>query len=216
MTREIKVDPLSYDGYLLYEKPEFTFYPGMTCLVGCNGSGKTTLMNRVMDILKKEKTPFYSHYDKDAKKLLKGRAEMRGTREDFVNLMSIKYASEGESIAETLAIMAQSLGYFVLTEHKDDPEIWLFFDSLDSGLSIDAMDEVAGLFGTILRTKPKTMDIYIVMAVNSFEFARRWMCLDVQTGRNGIRFEYYEDYSEFIFDTRKKKDANLKKGPIDG
>ena len=209
--RTFKVNPLSDDGYLLYEDPEFEFEPGVTCLVGCNGSGKTTLMDRMAHILKDEGVPFLSHYDKKAKDKIKGTAGIRGRREDFMNLMSINYSSEGESISRALGIMASGIGYFILTEHKDDPEAWLFFDSLDSGLSIDAMDEVAQLFDTILSSKPGQMDIYLVMAVNSYEFARRWDCLDVQTGKK-MRFDSYDGYSKFIFSTRERKEANLEKG----
>lgn len=201
--RAFNVDPAGKDGYLLYGNPVFSFEDGVTCLVGCNGSGKTTLMERMQKILKDLDIPYKRHYDKEAKGRLESKAMMGGARDDIFAALDKNFVSEGESISYTLGHMAKEIGKFVF--HTEGEELWIFFDSMDSGLSVDAIGEVADLLDLIVRTKPEGIHIYIVMAVNSFEFAWRYDCVDVQTAEH-VKFEDYEDYRDFIFHTREVKD----------
>ena len=56
--------------------------------------------------------------------------------------------------------------------------------------------------------RPPNLDIYAVMAVNSFEFARAFDCLDVQTAKH-LRFDDYDDYVSFVKKSRERKEKRL-------
>ena len=88
--------------------------------------------------------------------------------------------------------------------------MWIFFDAIDSGLSVDNVVDVKEcLFKTIFDDNPNT-DVYIIVSANEYELARDESCFDVYNGKY-IKFKDYEDYRNFILKTRKIKDKRVYK-----
>lgn len=202
----------SDDGVLLYGFSEADIRPGVTVLCGCNGSGKTTFMNRLCKYLKDEGVPTYQYYaGKKAKDRIEYGAAVRGSTEDLVQLLNSSYGSEGESLFDNMGYLAKELGSFVFSNEHDSDQRWIFIDSFDSGLSIDLMDEVGGFLDDMVgKLKPDGTDIYIIMAVNSYEFAQwpNWRAVSVQEWRD-LQFDSYEDYRIFVSESRKLKDSRI-------
>lgn len=200
-------DRYSPDGLQLRTFRKTTFFPGVTVLVGCNGSGKTTLLQTIAQTCEDADIPFYQHYATDARGKLSFDANVKGSAIAAVQLINSSFLSEGERIFDDMAYLTRRLGSFVLKDHKDDPECWIFVDSMDSGLSIDLQEEFGNFLDDVTgKFKPEKMDIYVVMAANSYEFASRpgWTCKDVQTGED-VTFSSYEDYKDFVLETKAKK-----------
>ena len=65
------------------------------------------------------------------------------------------------------------------------------------------------LFNTIFEDTTGT-DVYIVVSANEYELARGENCFDVYNGKY-IQFEDYEDYRNFILNTRNIKDKRVYK-----
>ncbi|MBQ6817606.1 MAG: hypothetical protein IJO27_04155, partial [Bacilli bacterium] len=127
---------------------------------------------------------------------------------DYSTVATLVQSSEGEQIYINLGNAATKIGRFVHT-HKDDKELWILFDAVDSGLSIDNMLEIDEyLFKTILEdTKGK--DVFIVCSTNAYELCRNNPCFDVYSGEY-IEFKNYEDYRNYILKSRKQKDKRFK------
>lgn len=202
----------SDDGVLLYGFSEADIHPGVTVLCGCNGSGKTTFMNRLCKYLKGEGVPTYQYYaGKKARDSIEYGATVRGSTEDLVQLLNSTYCSEGESLFDNMGYLAKELGGFVFSNKYDSNQRWIFVDSFDSGLSIDLMDEVGGFLDDMVgKLKPDGTDIYIIMAVNSYEFANwpSWRAVSVQEWKD-LQFDSYEDYRIFVNESRKLKDSRI-------
>ena len=201
--RQFTVDTASLDGETIFKSDTFTFNPGITTLVGCNGAGKTTLMNYVMKQLDEGKTPYTKYYglESDSKLSYAG----SNNTEILAAYLSSNYMSEGERIKEHFALLVSKIGYFVMNQCKDENQAWIFFDSLDSGLSIDNIRDLLDFFkNTMLPSKPANLDLYIVIAANSYEFARNTDCLDVQTAEH-MTFDSYDEYADHIIHTAEVK-----------
>lgn len=208
--RTITIDPYIYGDVAIYNYDVVVFHPGMTVLLGCNGSGKTTLMRQVkwkMD--QEENLPVYWYDVKRADGELGFRAQMGSDSDTVLGYLNSKFLSEGEQIKSHLESLVADLGRFVFKAGKDGiEEAWIFFDSLDSGWSIDnCRDFVDFIDNTVLATKPSELDLYILMAANSYEFAKvpSWRKMDVQTLRYLPEFESYEAYSDYVMDTYRNK-----------
>ena len=193
------------DDVKIYETGYFEFNPGVTVLLGCNGSGKTTLLRSVENYIRRiEGLPTYWYDIRKADSVLSARASMgRGTPDYLLS----NFLSEGEKIKNHLDRLVVELGWEVQS-HENDPEMWIFFDSLDSGWSIDNCKEFELFLNEfMIPTKPEGMEMYVLMAVNSYDFAKvpEWDRIDVQTAEHLPPFESYEDYSDYIMATRKRK-----------
>ena len=197
------------DGEKIFKNSEFEFEPGITVLVGCNGSGKTTLMNTIQNHLD-HNIKYSKHYALQSKQMME-QAMTFSHGSDRVNAIDYfgysNWASEGEGIFRRFEYLVQNLGYYVLNECKNQSEGWIFLDSLDSGMSIDNIQEVKDFLQNIVlgETLPENLNLYILIAANSYEFAKDQRCLDVQNAKY-ISFENYEDYVEFILESRNYKD----------
>lgn len=203
MSKKFKIDR-DYHGLdcNIYKKGTITFNPGTTVLVGCNGIGKTTLLIQIKEQLKKEKIPvimFDNLHDGGSNS--RSMASFYG---NFEFLACSMQSSEGENIALNLGEFARKIGDFVRKNEKSD-EIWILFDAIDSGLSIDAVIDVKEyLFNTIFE-HANNPEVYIVLSANGYEFARDEQCFDVLNGRYR-KFSSYESYRKFILKTREEKD----------
>ena len=191
----------------LYSRKQYQFKPGVTVLVGCNGTGKTTLLNMIKDHARKAKVPCIM-YDNlhDGGHTAKTAALFHQQFEMAATLMC---SSEGEQISMNVANMASKIGAFV-RQHRGKPEIWILFDAIDSGLSVDNVVEVKQeLFNTILQYNGNT-DVYIIVSANEYEMCRDEQCFIVSTG-DYIKFVSYDHYRDFILASRKKKDQRYQR-----
>lgn len=207
MSRKFKISPIQFEDEIkLYVSNEICFDEGVNILVGCNGIGKTTLMNLIQDELMEMDIPYYRYFDKEIEKTVDRGAV--SSIQFFNNYLTRKRRSEGENIGDRLSMFATDLGNFVRTNSSKD-EIWLFIDSLDSGMSIDAIQDILDFIdSTMLTTLPDGMKMYIVMSANSYEVVRWYSnsCIDTYNLKP-IKFKDYQDYATFILKTRKYKDS---------
>ena len=191
----------------LYSKKKYQFKPGVTVLVGCNGTGKTTLLNMVKEHTRKTKVPCIM-YDNlhDGGHTAKSAALFHRQFEMAATLMC---SSEGEQISMNVANMASKIGAFV-RQHRGKPEMWILFDAIDSGLSVDNIVEVKReLFDTILQDNCNA-DVYIIVSANEYEMCRDEQCFTVSTG-DYIKFVSYDHYRDFILASRKNKDQRYQR-----
>lgn len=187
--------------YPLYKKSEVDLLPGVTVLVGCNGSGKTTFLMQLKDFCKYENIPILSYNNREndggrdlGKAVLDGKYDLAG--ELFIS-------SEGEKINTNFSNHVSEIGKF-FAENRHQNDIVITADAVDSGLSIDHMISIKeDLFPLIIKDN-SYRNVYIVIATNAYEFARQENCLDV-TNLEYIKFVDYEDYRNFIIESRKYK-----------
>ena len=216
-----------YDAGFSPTKPkEVEFQPGLTVLVGCNGAGKTTLLLNIKEVCKKNKIPCIEYNNlKDGGSNAIGSLFYSG---DFGQGAYLMQASEGECIKANVGRKAKTFSEFIENGFVNDRAYKFFkafsgseeetitckdrvflFDAVDSGLSVDSIIEVKALFYQILDDfKDSDKTIYIIIAANEYELARKADCFDVNAGKY-IRFNDYEEYRTFIINSRKKKEARL-------
>lgn len=203
MSRTFKLDREPFcKGERLFEQTKVTIEPGVTVLVGCNGTGKTTLLRHyIAPQLQKAKVPFIE-YDN----LLDGGNSAKQWALDTNNigrLISLAQGSEGEQIVINIGAVAGKMGRFA-QDHKGSSEMWFLFDAIDSGLSIDNVQDVKEqLFRTVIDRNPGT-DVYIVVSANAYEMAGGEKCLDVR-GCRYRAFKTYDSFRKFILKSRELK-----------
>lgn len=193
-------------GCNIHQKTTVTINPGVTVLVGCNGIGKTTLIHQLKDQLKKEKIPAIS-FDN----LHDGGHNARSSAafyNDWSFLSASMQSSEGENITLNVGNFAGKIRHFQM-KHSNAQELWIFLDAVDSGLSIDNVVELKGLFQLILENRGST-EVYIVVSANEYELARGEACYDVLRCKY-TKFSSYERYRSFILKTREIKNARVYK-----
>lgn len=186
----------------IYKNETIEIQSGLTVLVGCNGMGKTTLIHQLKSQVKKENIPTIS-YDNLHEGGDHAKSEA-GFRNDWDFVATSLQSSEGENIVMNVGKLASKIGRFV-KDNKGSSELWIFLDAVDSGLSVDNVVDIKRyLFKTIFDDNPNT-DIYIIASANEYELARDESCFDVYNGKY-IKFKDYEEYRNFILESRKIKD----------
>lgn len=197
----------------IYNKKIIEFEEGLTVLVGCNGSGKSTLLHQIKDLCKKENIPCY-YFDN----LTEGGSNARekaGFYGDTMFLAQSLCSSEGENINLNISNRAREIGYFVHKNEKAD-KIFILMDAVDSGLSIDYVIELKELlFKTIIKDASKRgIETYIVVSANEYEMARNEKCFLIPDMRYKT-FENYNEYRDFIIDSRNKKNKRYNHEPFE-
>lgn len=220
-----------YDsGFSTTTPKEISLNNGLTVLIGCNGAGKTTLLQNIEEECKSAKIPvkmYNNLYDGGSSAF--SRAMGSGEYSLGADLFS---SSEGESIKINLGIFSTGIRAF-LTDgrysrkgdrmealakalgREDKPATTqqrvLLFDAIDSGLSVDAVAEVRGLFDDILADAKKMgMELYIIASANEYELARNAQCFDVNAGKY-VDIPDYEAYRTFVINSRKRKDKRCER-----
>ena len=183
----------------IYERDEIEIKPGVTVLVGCNGAGKTTLITQMMESLKDRKIMaiMYDNLQDGGDRVL----SVAEYNENFKLMAKLMQSSEGENIVNNVGEFAGRLGRMI-RQQPDGSEIWVFFDAVDSGMSIDNIVDVKNFFNLVLKEKEKT--VYIIASANEYELARGEQCFDVRSGEY-IAFSDYEDFRSFILKSREIK-----------
>lgn len=208
ITLTIPKDPYGDGG--LFAKSRIRLKPGLTVLAGCNGYGKTTLLYCVKDRIAKSDIP-YVQYDNmtDGGNTARQSALMRG---DMSFLATGALSSEGENIMMNMGrSVALPIGKMI-QKHPDAEKYFIFLDAVDSGLSIDHIDEVKSfLIDTVLKDNADK-EIYILVSTNSYEFGTgeaMWFdpiqCMYVDINS-------YEEYKDFIKKSREIVNARYDKG----
>lgn len=190
-------------GCKIYKKSKIIIKPGLTVLVGCNGSGKTTMIQQLKDKLHQAKVDYLS-FDN-----LRDGGSHLVSKALFFNDMSLAagalMSSEGEQIALSVGEWAKEIGQYI-RRHTENKELWLFFDAVDSGLSVDNVLEVKDFFNLVFDDNRGKRDVYIVISANEYELAREAECFAVHEGEY-ITFRNYEEYRNYIIKSRKAKDS---------
>lgn len=202
--RKFKI-PRNYyaEGFDFCSKDAVAFKPGLSVLAGCNGCGKSTLMRIIKDDLIESNTPYIA-FDN----LHEGgghQVSKQGFYGNFEYVANAFCSSEGENIILCMGQVASQIGTFI-RKNPSVPELWIILDAIDSGLSIDNINELkTHLFQLILEDN-RNRDVYIIVAANTYELASGEECFDVQSGEY-IRFKDYDDYRAFVLKSREIKNA---------
>lgn len=203
--RKFKIEKMPF-GEPLYSKDNITINEGLTILVGCNGAGKTSLLHILRNELTRKEIPFYS-FDNMSDG---GNTE----RQKALNAQEINYlatlatSSEGEQIVCIINSLAKKIGSFI-TSNSKAKEIWLFFDAVDSGMSIDNIDDIKSFFRFIINHE-KEKQIHIVCSANSYEMAREAPCFDVYEGKY-VNFKTYDEYRDFVLKSKEIKNKRYER-----
>lgn len=204
MGRTFSIEKYPFDDSTqVFKKSKITLNSGVTILVGCNGIGKSTLMRRIKSVLSKENVPVFM-YDN----LTEGAGYAR-TKSAFYGqweLFSAQFsASEGEAIFLNLCAIAGEIGAFVQNNENVD-ELWILFDAIDSGLSIDQIREVKeDLIHFIYNyIQNNGIEPYIIVSANEYEMCIDENCFDIAEGKYR-RFKTYDAYSKCVMQSRDLK-----------
>lgn len=194
-------------GLQVYKKGAHSFKPGISILVGCNGSGKSTAFTYIQDILKENDIPVFKYSN-----LTEGGNTARESALFYGNLNLLAEqitSSEGENIVINIGTMAQKLGSFV-GRNKEKGEIWILLDAIDSGLSIDYIEEVKEFLHDQLIDKLTDIDLYILISTNNYELCIGEACYNVQDCQY-IDIYSYEEFKRIVKKTRENKSKFIKK-----
>lgn len=206
--REFKIPRSPYEkGVVLYKKSKMTLNPGVTVLVGCNGCGKSTFVEKIAEQLEKNSIPYITYNNlHDGGTRAREKAMFYGEMDLFATLFC---SSEGEQIVANMGSCATQMGQLA-RRNKDAKELWVLLDAVDSGLSIDNIVDVKEyLFKTVIEHN-KDKDVYIVVSANEYEMCNGENCFDVYNGKY-IRFSDYNDYRQFILNSKTEKDKRYEK-----
>ena len=229
MSRTFTVETKPYDDVRIFNRKNIEIQPGITILVGCNGAGKTTLIHAMQHELKKNNIE-YLNYDN-----LQDGGNHSVSKAMFYNdtelAASMICSSEGETITLNIVNIVENIVYYLkhgktkrtaldtaldnlienkVNEKKEETvsqERWIFFDAVDSGLSIDnVLDFKEFVLDPIIKNNS---NLYVIISANSFEMASGEQCLDVYNGQY-CTFDNYEEYKKFICKTRERKEKRYK------
>jgi len=192
-----------------------TIKSDITMLIGPNGAGKSTFLQQVNSIFKNGGWEEISKNDKIRKdyavylydnvnqeKHAKSEWLFRG---DYTAFASAFENSEGQDMFDFLYYKIPEIGNNVRRAKKRGKKgIFLLFDGLDSGLSLDILHKVkTECFEFIVNEENKTEDfhVWIIASANSFEFVEDMDCIDVRTMRHK-KFTTYNQYKKYFLNNK--------------
>lgn len=191
------------DWYDLHKGFTLEIEPGFTALVGPNGAGKTTVLRQIKGYADREGIETWEYSNVlDGGQAAKSRYQFTG---DFENLASALMASEGENVALNFSNRVGELGRLVRQAAEEKRQLIVLLDAIDSGASIDRARELRGLFDLIYEQDiSKETEVYIIMAVNSYELAKEPAdCVNVRNGKH-MQFRSYDSYAKFVCSFEEK------------
>ncbi len=224
---QIKIPRKGYAERLLYKKGNIEINPGITVLIGCNGSGKTTLLHLIKEYAKKENIPTYDYNNLSINNDSFG---MSLYNEDYAFLSQLWTASEGESITLNLMHKSEEIIYLLNNGEKKKSKVEaafsslldikeqtitsnkriLLLDAIDSGLSIDQVQDLKEYFLKPIIEKYTENELYIIISSNEYELCKGYNCFNV-TDSKYVNIDNYDTYSKEILRTRQYKETQLNK-----
>ena len=110
--------------------------------------------------------------------------------------------SEGQNMWDYLYYQLYDIGKSVRNAKEQNKKgIFLLFDGLDSGLSLDKIYKLKQeLLDFIIKTdETNDFKIFIICSANSFELSKGYDCVDVKTQEH-IKFNNYEEYEKYFME----------------
>lgn len=190
------------EGVVFFKKRNVEIKEGLTVLVGCNGYGKTTFLNAIERRFQKdEKYKIIKWNGRHDKEIIQNRL-----LEGNIGMFAATWgSSEGEEINNNIAVVANDIGRIM--RGKNDKDIIILLDCMDSGLSIDNIIDAKDFFKSLVieDIKKSGHKCYIIASANEYELANKERCYDIYTGKE-LTFSNYDKYKHFIMKTRRIKD----------
>lgn len=203
------------DDRKFFSKNQAVFEPGITTLVGCNGAGKTTLLNNIKEELKKRGTPCIDFDnlgdeggENGARNLLG--AVLGGYRkestEETIGFFSESLASsEGEKIACALSRFTAKITRMI-RQYSGYGELWVLFDALDSGFSIDMIEDAKKyVLDPINSANKENFAVYIILSSNSYEMSVGTKCFSIEKMKY-IPVKSFNAFRSAVLSSRKYKE----------
>lgn len=167
---------------------------GLNVLVGPNGSGKSTILRNLREDFDHNNYTIFN-YDN-----LHDGGSNSVSKAAFMNnigfMSSMLTSSEGEGIMNNLGLVANAIGKFITFSEKEFPNepIFILLDAVDSGLSINNIEELKDLFDIICND---SKDVVIVASCNTYTMTVGSYCWDVKNSKS-ISFKDYQEYHDYI------------------
>lgn len=202
------------DDRKFFAKKQAAFEPGITTLVGCNGAGKTTLIENIKSELEKRGTPYicYDNLGKEggengAKNLLSavlGGYRKADTDETLGFFSESLASSEGEKIVSALNRFSSKIAKMI-KDLSGYGELWLLFDAVDSGLSVDMIDDVKKyLLDPVNELNGQDIRVYLILSSNSYEMSEGTKCFSVEKMKY-IPVKNYKAFHNAVLSSRRYK-----------
>lgn len=195
---------------------KYNINPGVTMLIGPNGSGKTTALSQLRSLFSTEDglvkkwnkleindsiRDLYSSYLYDNVYEETFTKSTWGATDHIDRVAQTFENSEGQNMYDYLYYKINEIGQAVTKAIKNNKKgIFLLFDGLDSGLSLDVINTIRkSVLEFIIETEKKrsNLEVYIICSANSYEFCNNYDCIDV-TNQKHITFTNYEDYEKYF------------------
>lgn len=183
------------DWYSIHDGFKLSLQPGYTALVGPNGAGKSTLLKQL-----RERLPALGvdvvYYDNVTDGGENARQNYAFSSQ-YELLDAVAAASEGEQVVLNFCNVVHTFKCKIASSIRRNKPLAILLDGIDSGASIDRIKEVRELFDVMLQDTDGRLDLYIIVAGNSFELAKNADCVDPRTGEH-LQIGSYEQFSEYI------------------